>query len=90
MLIYCSPPTQGDEDVVFSTIVATSTNSVGACLKQIPNQPIVFQVFTYPIILKRLTRKGHNRRPSHGYIVKLGGLDQKSAVQNSQLLWQGY
>ena len=53
MLIYCSPPTQGDEDVAFSTIVATSTNSVGACLKQIPNQPIVFQVFTCPIILDR-------------------------------------
>ena len=70
--------------------MATSTNSVGACLKQIPNQPIVFQVFNYPIIPKSLTRKDHNHRPSHGYIVKLEGLDQKSAVQNSQPLLQGF
>ena len=39
-----SPPKPTDTFVELTTVVATSTNSVGANLKMVPNQPIVFKV----------------------------------------------
>lgn len=38
-----TPPPPTDNFVRLTTIVATTTNSVGACLKQIPNEPITFK-----------------------------------------------
>ena len=38
------PPKPTDTFVELTTVVATSTNSVGANLKMVPNQPIVFKV----------------------------------------------
>ncbi|KAH3871998.1 hypothetical protein DPMN_035212 [Dreissena polymorpha] len=37
------PPLPTDEDVKHTTIIAATTGTVAACLKMIPNQPIVFR-----------------------------------------------
>jgi PhoPQ-activated pathogenicity-related protein len=39
-----NPPTPTDNIVQLTSVFAVSTGAIGASLKQIPNQPIVFKV----------------------------------------------
>ena len=43
-LLSCSPPKSTDNFVALTIMFAVTTNSIGACLKQIPNEPIIFKV----------------------------------------------